>query len=810
MDISMFSRKFYISAEAIRGITSQHKFIGELFQACGSDFFPKDIKVDDKQYWASRSLFSGRRKLSAKMKDSFPSEIDEIKFCNHFKNRINEKALYEIAKEFSIDTKEINKEIFLIALCKQIKIIIQDESDADIVKEEYNKLLLSQNNGREGTADAETYSNEYGDQLTQKGNQKPKRNLINLWLPDAELATEEQSGFGSFTSTVSSREFMDPESSIWGIRSAKGVGKTYLLQKMRRDMNMYAIPHYHKLSKENEWGTESVRFDNPTLLEKADIVQLAGLWRASILCLVINCIGDYENKSKIISEYKTALSNDVIQVLNNAKIYNCLNEIINKILTNNNWRATIQTNCTNLRVLCKQIINVSLDNVENSEDPILIFIDKVDQAVLQPGAEIPECDNCYKDTQYDNCKKGNKDIDYCLEQCRGCCFGCEKFSSSYAGDELRIYGSRYGKRYEHISQWQHLQLALVIAVNNIRLEFQSKIQVYYAIRQEALNVEENILGANAPKIKAHTRILHYSKDEQEQIFYNTIKIQPSNYLYNPNLIEKGMYAEAFVGINRLCHPYVVGKDESLFECIYRHSFDRAREIQYIGEALALKIEEIKNAITQKDRAEIVKRTIESTAANLLFLTSGNSTAGNRTYYNDKQILLRNYWANPDNFKNFIQEIDRNLLFMDDLTLICKKINNNSNCNGRCKELNCEHHPFSMLYQIGLLGRASFNRNINNDSEQFFVPSKDVTYYRDKAEIFPDNETLFILHPALTKCIEQNIRGGGSIMHFTGFILGRGFTIPRNKHQELLKNKRCMDKKSFEVMYYSKVDLSPIN
>lgn len=797
--MSTFAKKFYIDAQTIKYIDSQHRFIGELFYACGSKFFPKIIRRGEDQYWTARSLFSGRRKLTIKMLESFPQKIDELSFVEHFKDRISEKSLKKIAEEFAIATHEIKKELLLRALCRQFEAIIRGESD-EIVGMEYDALIKSDCGDKQPFSKLPMSNAIYDSSGIQYMNEKRdlSKTPIRLWLPDAELATEEQSGFESFTSTVSSRDFMDPISKIWGIRSAKGVGKTYLLQKMRRDMNAFAIPFHHKLSKENEWGTESVRFDDPVLLEKASIEQLAGLWKVSILCLVINCIANSESKNKIVMNAKDDLTDNIIHILANADLYNCLNEIINRVLVYNNWRTTIQKNYTELRIICKQVIN----NRDRKEDPIMVFIDKVDQSVLQPGAEIPECNNCYKDTRYDKCEKRKDDERYCLEECRGCCYGCEKFSSQYAGEELRVYGSRYGKRYEHISQWQHLQLALVVAVDSIRLDFRTIIQVYYAIRQEAFNAEENLLGANAPKIKAHTEILDYSKEEQEEIFNNTIKVQPYEYLFNPKLIEKGRYAEAFVGISRLCHPYVDGKDESLFDCIYRHTFDRAREIQYIGDALALNLNKIKNMNNQVEREEQVKRIIESTAADLLFLTSGNSTSGNRTYYNDKQILLRNYWANSDNFKNFIQEIDRNLLFMEDLARICKKVNKNPNCNYKCKETNCEHHPFSMLYQIGLLGRASYNYSINKDCEQIFMASKDITYYRDEAEIYPDNEAIFIIHPALTKCIEKNIRGT-SIMHFRGFILGRGLMIPRDKHRELLENKKNMDSKSFEDMYYSK-------
>lgn len=139
--------------------------------------------------------------------------------------------------------------------------------------------------------------------------------------------------------------------------------------------------------------------------------------------------------------------------------------------------------------------------------------------------------------------------------------------------------------------------------------------------------------------------------------------------------------------------------------------------------------------------------------------------------------------------------------MEDLSFICKKVNKNQNCSNNCKETNCEHHPFSMLYQIGLLGRAFYNSNINKDGEQVFIDLKNITYYRDKAEIFPNDETLYILHPALTKCIEKNIRGS-SIMHFCGFVLGKGLPVPRDIHRELLINKKKMDAKNFEAKYYS--------
>ena len=201
-----------------------------------------------------------------------------------------------------------------------------------------------------------------------------------------------------------------------------------------------------------------------------------------------------------------------------------------------------------------------------------------------------------------------------------------------------------------------------------------------------------------------------------------------------------------------------------------------------------------------------KKIIEDTAAKLLFLTSGVSTSGNRTYYFDKQILLQNYWSTPENFHNFIREIDRNLLFVDDLTFVCKKINKKYDCDyHNCKESGCALQPFSMLYQIGLLGMITLSPNTKSSITQHFIESKEITYYRNESMIFPSDETIFALHPALTKCIEKSVRMA-SIMHFNKFILGKGLSIPRDKVISLLTDKKRMNKETFESEYYSKVTI----
>lgn len=76
---------------------------------------------------------------------------------------------------------------------------------------------------------------------------------------------------------------------------------------------------------------------------------------------------------------------------------------------------------------------------------------------------------------------------------------------------------------------------------------------------------------------------------------------------------------AFVGVDRLCHPYAQHLTESVFDSIYRHSFDRARDIQEYGQMLTDNMEEIRKCDTILERGEKVKELIEEKAAKMAFV-----------------------------------------------------------------------------------------------------------------------------------------------------------------------------------------------
>lgn len=147
--------------------------------------------------------------------------------------------------------------------------------------------------------------------------------------------------------------------------------------------------------------------------------------------------------------------------------------------------------------------------------------------------------------------------------------------------------------------------------------------------------------------------LYYSKEEQRKIFYECIGNQDPDYLFEPSLAKMdGMEEEAFVGVKTLCHPYNLALSESVFDSIFRHSFDRAHDIQEYGRVLTEHMPEIKKIATVLGRGEKVKELIEETAAELAFNNDPSLASGNVCYYYEKISMLPNFWAQTNNFKRF--------------------------------------------------------------------------------------------------------------------------------------------------------------
>ena len=132
--------------------------------------------------------------------------------------------------------------------------------------------------------------------------------------------------------------------------------------------------------------------------------------------------------------------------------------------------------------------------------------------------------------------------------------------------------------------------------------------------------------------------------------------------------------------------------------------------------------------------------------------------------------------------------------------MCRKYNELSRCCKNCDKCMAKHHPFSMLYKLGMLGQICMSDSRENDIEQNFLDSKDITYITGKEFININDNIIYILHPALTKSIEHYKH---KIMHFQEYILGKGIKVSKSIIKELTADYNELSEKEYEAKYFYK-------
>ena len=676
------------------------------------------------------------------------------------------------------------------------------------------------------TIHSKNSSEKQKDSHTGKVVKSPQRKRsVSIWLPDAEQAKGDATRFNTFTRTDLISEFLESDSNYWGISSVKGIGKTFVLQIKRISLTKEAVcfPHYEKPSSANNWATESIQITNIDVKFWHNFNNGVLLWRYLIICYTLCNLVNYhkyeqsryeidELKDKLL-EYKAKnkISEQTYDFCTESE-FTKLNAIFAhiqlSIKNDSNWEEKFHDEYDQLGLLHKKIESC-LKKIKRKY--IAIFIDKIDQSIKLANAEMPaDCAECQKCKKISSCYKDGDFGEHCFSSNKvcatQCCFGCEVYTAEhYSNNNLRIYINQ-GKSspWEHINKWQYLQLTLIYAAYQVKESFAGLIKIYYTVRQEAFFCESTLLGEHRKKINMLTMKLHYSKDEQEQIFLDCIRNQDDSLLYNPELKNiVGREEEALLGINGFCHPYVKNATESVFECIYRHSFDRSRDIQLYGDMLTHNIKEIRSITDWQERTEKIKRLIEDFAKQLAYEIKKGDNSVLLSYYHEKLQFMPNYWTINDNIENLLMKIDRNILFKDDVMRMCAEINGKQNCTyNDCLLKDCKYHPFSFLYKLGLVGKIVVNNNTTNDERQDFIEAEDVTYIKEKDCIYSDNNMIYLVHPALTKSIEKNIVHK-NIKHFNGFIIGKDIMVPQEKLIELLRDKEILPADEFEKKYFGK-------
>ena len=406
------------------------------------------------------------------------------------------------------------------------------------------------------------------------------KNKPPIWLPDAELAIGEQTRFNNYTSTDAVKSVLDMNSPYWGIASVKGIGKTFVLQvkRVRTSKEFFCVPVEENPGPENNWATETLILDDVNCFFGQKFTSIVLLWKYAIECRVISAVLMYLSQN----DKKDAYDQLIYYLDRDAKVdsitkryitdtgaFDNVGRIIQHVTINRKWTREIIVSYAKLTPVTSKVTYIIKELTEKKG--IVFFLDKFDQTLKQPTCE-PAPDNCESCKKYNgvkNCTNPLKSDEYCkIEgdgECKAkktaCCYGCEKFDGDYANTRMRV--NLNNLKLSHINYWNYLQLALVEAVYQIKAEYAGRLRVYYTIRQEALNCDENVMHEQKKKFASLLKNLWYSREEQEKIFCDCINAESAKYLYAPRERKTQGLEYGFVGVHSLCHPYVKNEQEFL-------------------------------------------------------------------------------------------------------------------------------------------------------------------------------------------------------------------------------------------------------
>lgn len=286
------------------------------------------------------------------------------------------------------------------------------------------------------------------------------------------------------------------------------------------------------------------------------------------------------------------------------------------------------------------------------------------------------------------------------------------------------------------SIWSYAQLAFAEAVYTL-YSGRHHIKIFYSIRREALYKGEQI---STEFIKLDSRIvrLAYTPNELYEMFCLYISKEKAEDLSCPELANSNPI-KALVGLDEITHRS--GNKEKIWDYVYRHTFQRPRDIMEMCESIHRNIVKLKKPEENIDdqKIKLLRHWINEV-----------STMECMSYLS----FLEPFMSREDNilFKEKILEFARrlpmNIYTEDSMEFFCQSEN-------ACKECKCieckETHYFSTLYNIGLLGYM--HKSINNSKYEMKIKHIGDSRFDSTHRSLPAG-TLFYLHPGFGNIVQK--------------------------------------------------------
>lgn len=332
---------------------------------------------------------------------------------------------------------------------------------------------------------------------------------------------------------------------------------------------------------------------------------------------------------------------------------------------------------------------------------------------------------------------------------------------------------RLHNKTRNASYWQYCQYGLANAAYELVSNINVHIKVFYTIRHEALIDSEWLAKNTARNIEAFLTELIYTKEDIREMFRLYVKNEDDENLNSPEWKETNQ-EKAFFGFERLNHVYVKDVNETIFDYLYRHSLRRPYDIMKICKELyltgpkALTIDKVRHVVNE---------------------TSGKVL---KVYFSEVEPFIT---CEYKDIEKLLTCINTNIFDINYIHYVCKRYNEEYEmknvCNKGCN--NCKNnHPFSTLYNIGILGHLT-STPAHPISRQSFLPIGESKLKISEYDL-PISD-LYVLHPCL--CDEaRRLRGTKNRTFSTSneTIIGEGIEVTDEKIQKIKKRQKSLVQK----------------
>lgn len=367
------------------------------------------------------------------------------------------------------------------------------------------------------------------------------------------------------------------------------------------------------------------------------------------------------------------------------------------------------------------------------------------------------------------------------------------------------------------SIWSYAQLSFAEAVYTL-YSGRHHIKIFYSIRREALYRGEQI-STEFAKLNSRIVSLTYTPQELYEMFCLYIAKENPEDLSCPELASSNPI-KALVGLDMIVHKS--GNIEKIWDYVYRHTFQRPRDIMEMCESIHRNIVKLKRPETDLDNQKIklLRHWINEVStmecmAYLSFLEPFMSREDNILF---KEKIIK-----------FARTLPMNIYTEDSMEFFC---HNENDCENR-KCVDCDKtHYFSTLYNIGLLGYVY--RSVNSDKYEMKIKHIGDSRFDSTHRSLPSG-TLFYLHPGFGNVVQKErevsmkiyipckyivnslgieiskdhirdmldtiISTMGNLNEKRVFITSTG----RDLYNERKKIKKILENKGYEVMMYEEPD-----